>query len=152
MTALRRSNEICFTQASERVVNRLEPARFARSGQSELALAGGRDGREEEPDFATRLKASWEVYQGQKKVQETATPERERETSQEFAARLRQAAAGIDPDDLANRAAELREGRETEERHQAQKVAREQEPTRQKEIEREADSIAERDRGLSYGI
>jgi hypothetical protein len=60
------------------------------------------------------LKASWEAYRGQEKVQESPTPERERETSQEFAARLREAAAGIDPDDLAARAAELREGREAE--------------------------------------
>ena len=41
-------------RAAERVMDRLEPARFAGSGQSELALAGGRDGREEEPDRSDR--------------------------------------------------------------------------------------------------
>ena len=39
-------------RAAERVMDRLG------SGQSELALAGGRDGREEEPDLATQLRAA----------------------------------------------------------------------------------------------
>jgi hypothetical protein len=132
-------------RAAERVMDRLEPARFAGSGQSELALAGGRDGREEEPDFAVQLKASWEAYQSQDKGQETATPERE--TSQEFAARLREAAAGIDPDALADRAAVLREGREAEERHQAQEIAREQERVKELERQQEIERDAHRDRG-----
>lgn len=131
-------------RAAERVLDRLGP------GQSELALAGGRDGREEEPDFATRLKVSWEAYQGQEKDQETATPERERETPQEFAARLREAAAGIDPDDLADRAAVLRAGREAEERAMAQEAAREQERVRELERQQEIERDAHRDRG--HGI
>ena len=133
-------------RAADRVMDRLG------SGQSELALAGGRDGREEEPNLATRLKASWEAYQGQEKVQEGPTPEQEREAPQDFAARLREAAEGVDRDALADRAAALREGREAEERHQTQEVAREQELTRQQEKEREADNIAERDRGLGHGL
>ncbi|SIT25832.1 MobA/MobL family protein, partial [Gemmobacter megaterium] len=138
-------------RAAERVLDRLGP------GQSELALAGGRENQEQDPDrreFAARMREAWEVYQGRDEVQEVATPELERETPQEFAARLREAAAGIDPDDLADRAAALREGREAEERHQAQEVARERELARQQEIEKERDSIAERERGrgLGYGL
>jgi hypothetical protein len=129
-----------LTQASERVMDRLG------SGQSELALAGGRDGREEEPDFATRLKASWEAYQGQEKVQEGPTPEQERDAPQDFAARLREAAEGVDRDALADRAAALREGREAEERQAELDAAREQELERQREIEREIQ------RGRGHGI
>lgn len=151
-------------RAADRVLDRLEPARFAGPGQSpqasqaELALAGGRDGREQDPDrsdrrdLVTRFREAWEARQSQPEVQETGTPERERETPQEFAARLREAAAGIDPNTLADRAAALREGREAEERHQAQEVAREREMERQQEIEKERDSIAERDRGLGHGL
>ena len=139
-------------RAAERVMDRLG------SGQSELALAGGRDGREEEPNLATRLRDAWETRQGREKEQGVDAPEREVPQSsqdpQDLAARLREAAAGIDPDALADRAAALREGREAEERHQAQEVAREQE--RVKELERqqeiEAEKTAERDRGMDYGL
>ena len=128
-------------RAAERVMDRLGP------GQSELALAGGRDGREEEPDFAARLKASWEAHQGREKVQEGPTPEREREAPQDFAARLREAAAGIDPDSLADRAAALREGREAEERHTAQEAAQEQERVKELERQQEIERDTHRDRG-----
>jgi hypothetical protein len=131
-------------RAAEHVMDRLG------SGQSELALAGGRDGREEEPDFATRLKASWEAYQGQEKVQEGPTPEQEREAPQDFAARLREAAEGVDRDALADRAAALREGREAEERHTAQEAAREQERVKELERQQEIEREAHRDRG--HGI
>ena len=131
-------------RAAERVMDRLGP------GQSELALAGGRDGREEEPDFAARLKASWEAHQGREKVQEGPTPEREREAPQDFAARLREAAAGIDPDSLADRAAALREGREAEERHTAQEASQEQERVKELERQQEIEREAHRDRG--HGI
>ena len=132
-------------RAAERVLDRLGP------GQSELALAGGRD---QEPDLATRLREAWEARQGRPEVQETATPDRERETPQDLAARLREAATGIDPDTLADRAAALREGREAEERQVELDAAREQELERQREleIEKERDSIAERSRGLGYGL
>ena len=137
-------------RAAERVMDRLEPARFARSGQSELALAGGRDGRDQEPDFAARLKASWEAHQGREKVQEGPTPEQEREAPRDFAARLREAAEGIDRDALADRAAALREGREAEERHTAQEAAREQERVKELERQQEIEREAHRDRG--HGI
>ena len=132
-------------RAAERVMDRLG------SGQSELALAGGRDGREEEPDLATRLRDAWEARQGREKEQGVDAPERDApQSSQDLAARLREAAAGIDPDALADRAAALREGREAEERHQAQEVAREQERVKELERQQEIEREAHRDRG--HGI
>jgi hypothetical protein len=135
-------------RAAERVMGRLG------SEQSELALAGGRDGREEEPDLATRLRDAWEARQGREKEQGVDAPEREvsqaSQAPQDLAARLREAAAGIDPDALADRAAALREGREAEERHQAQEVAREQERVKELERQQEIEREAHRDRG--HGI
>ena len=134
-----------LTQASERVMDRLG------DGQSELALAGGRDGREEEPDLATRLREAWEARQGREKEQGVDAPERDApQSSQDLAARLREAAAGIDPDALADRAAALREGREAEERHIAQEAAREQERVKELERQQEIEREAHRDRG--HGI
>ena len=133
-------------RAAERLLDRSGP------GQAEPALAGGREGRDQKPDLATRLREAWEARQSQPEVPEAVPPERERETSQDLAARLREAAKGIDPEGLAERAAALREGREAEERHQAQEIAQEQELARQQEIELEKKGIAARDRGLDYGI
>jgi len=135
-------------RATDRVLDRLGP------GQSELALAGGRDSRDQDTDIATRMREAWKAHQGRDEVQEADAPELERETPQAFAARLREAAAGIDPDDLANRAAALREGREAEERQAELDAAREREMEleRQQEIEKEQDRIAERDRGPSHGL
>ena len=141
-------------RAAERVMDRLEPARFAGSGQSELALAGGRDGREEEPDrsdrsdLATRLRDAWEARQGREKEQGVDAPERD--APQDLAVRLREAAKGIDPDDLADRAAALREGREAEERAVAQEAAREQERVKELERQQEIERDGLRDRG--HGI
>jgi len=131
-------------RAAERVMDRLG------SGQSELALAGGRDGREEEPDLATRLRDAWEARQGREKEQGVDVPERERDAPQDLAARLREAAAGIDPDALADRAAALREGREAEERHTAQEAAQEQERVKELERQQEIERDGLRDRG--HGI
>ena len=136
-------------RAAERVMDRLGP------GQAELALAGGRDGRDQEPDrreLAAQMREAWDAHQGRDGVQEAAAPERERETPQAFAARLREAAAGIDRDALAERAAALREGREAEERQAELDAAREREMERQQEIEKERDSIAERDRGRGHSL
>lgn len=137
-------------RAAERVLDRLGP------GQSELALAGGRDGRDQEPDrsdrreLATRLREAWEARQGREEVQEASAPDQERETPQDLAGRLREAATGIDPDALADRAAALREGREAEERAVAQEAAREQERVRELERQQEIEREAHRDRG--HGI
>ena len=131
-------------RAAERVMDRLG------SGQAELALAGGRDGREEEPNLATRLRDAWEARQGREKEQHVDAPERDAPEPQDLAARLREAAAGIDSDALADRAAALREGREAEERHIAQEAAREQERVRELERQQEIEREAHRDRG--HGI
>jgi hypothetical protein len=141
-------------RAAERVMDRLEPARFAGSGQSELALAGGRDGREEEPDrrdLATRLRDAWEARQGREKEQEVDAPERDAsQAPQDLAARLREAAEGVDREGLADRAAALREGREAEERAVAQEAAREQERVKELERQQEIERDGHRDRG--HGI
>ena len=135
-------------RAAERVMDRLG------SGQSELALAGGRDGREEEPDLATRLRDAWDARQGREKEQGADAPEREAPQSsqdpQDFAARLREAAEGVDREGLAVRAAALREGREAEERAVAQEAAREQERVKELERQQEIARDAHRDRG--HGI
>jgi hypothetical protein len=131
-------------RAAEQVMDRLG------SGQSELALAGGRDGREEEPDLATRLRDAWEARQGREKEQGVDVPERERDAPQDLAARLREAAEGVDREGLADRAAALREGREAEERHTAQEAAQEQERVKELERQQEIEREAHRDRG--HGI
>jgi hypothetical protein len=132
-------------RAAERVMDRLG------SGQAELALAGGRDGREEEPNLATQLRDAWEARQGREKEQGVDAPERDApQASQDLAARLREAAAGIDPDALADRAAALREGREAEERQAELEVAREQERVKELERQQEIEREAHRDRG--HGI
>ena len=122
-------------RAAERVMDRVG---------SELALAGGRDGREEEPDFATRLRDAWEARQGREKEQGVDVPERE--APHDLAARLREAAAGIDREGLADRAVALREGREAEERQAAQEQERVKELERQQEIER--DGLRDRGHGI----
>ena len=135
-------------RAAERVMDRLGP------GQTELALAGGRDGREDEPDFATRLRDAWEARRGREKEQHVDAPEREAPQSsqdpQDLAARLRETAKGVDREGFADRAAALREGREAEERAVAQEAAREQERVRELERQQEIEREAHRDRG--HGI
>ena len=85
--------------------------------------------------------------QSREKRQEDEAPERE--APQDFAARMRQAATGIDQNAFADRAAALRDGREAEERHTAQEVAREQE--RVKELERAQEREIQRGRGRGIG-
>jgi|TARA_R100001369_G_scaffold91609_1_gene133404 hypothetical protein len=132
-------------RAAERVMDRLG------SGQAELALAGGRDGREEEPDLASRLRDAWEARQGREKEQGVDAPEREApqasQDPQDLAARLREAAEGVDREGLADRAAALREGREAEERHQAQEVSKEQERVEELERQQAIERDGLRDRG-----
>ena len=137
-------------RAAERVMDRLGPGQSPQASQAELALAGGRDGREEEPDLATRLRQAWEARQGREKEQGVDVPERERDAPQDLAARLREAAEGVDREGLADRAAALREGREAEERHQAQEAAQEQERVKELERQQEIERDGLRDRG--HGI
>lgn len=116
--------------------------------QSELALAGGRDGREQEPDLATRLREAWDARKEDRERQEAETSERE--APDDLAARLRAAAAGIDREAFGDRVSTLREGREAEEQH----IAQEQERQRTKELEQEQEREvhARRDRGHDYGL
>ena len=131
-------------RAADRVLDRLG------SGQGELALAGGRDRRDQESDLASRLKEAWEARQRDRETPAAAMPERD--ASDDLAARLREAAQGIDREALADRAAALREGREAEERQVAEDAAREREMERQQEIEKERDSIADRDRDRGHSL
>ena len=132
-------------RAADRVLDRLG------SGQSELALAGGRDDRDQDRrELAARLKEAWEARQRDREPPDPAMPERE--ASDDLATRLREAAQGIDREALADRAAALREGREAEERQVAEDAARERELERQQEIEKERDSIADRDRDRGHSL
>ena len=94
------------------------------------------------------MRDAWEARQGREKERDVDV--QEREASPDLAARLREAAAGIDPDELAARAAALREGREAEERHIAQEAAREQERVKELERQQEIERDGLRDRG--HGI
>ena len=110
----------------------------------------------------THRRSSWTVawwptspYTRREKRQEDDAPEREAPQDfaarmQDFAARLRQAATGIDQDAFADRAAALRDGREADERHTAQEVAREQE--RVKELERAQEREIQRGRRRGIGM
>ena len=162
----------------ERAVSAVERVRGL-SGpdrQGEMALAGGRAGRDmpeentrdpyDRRDLATRMRAAWEARQGaQERTAEVGRSEveepardagrPERAGPDDFAAQMREAAAGVDRDAFTERAAALRDGREAEERQaalEAEVQARELERVR--EIEREADSIAERvrDRGTGHSL
>ncbi|MGR3467144.1 MAG: MobQ family relaxase [Shimia sp.] len=149
----------------DRVRERIGPV------QDELALAGGRDGRtepEDTRDLGTRLREAWEARQGVQErtaeVDGTATPEDrgtvERDMpddSQDLAARLRAAAANLDPAEVAERAAELRRTREVEERRAELEAVREREPPhheheRDHEVEAEDHAERNRDDGLSHGL
>ena len=162
---------------AERVRERLGP------GQGELALAGGREGQEtseeqrdgfDPRDLATRLREAWEAHQqGQSRQERTSEPERpgidaksrdagrdveptDRAGPDDLAARLREAAAGMDRDAFADRAAALREGREAEEREAAKEAARVREAelakTRERETqEKDRERSRDRDSGWGYG-
>ena len=121
----------------EHVTDRLVPA------QSEIALAGGRDDREQAPDLVQRLRDAWQAAQRREKPQTDDAPERE--APQDLAARMRQAAAGIDQTAFADRAEALRDGREADERDIAQEVEREHELVL--EMEREAERALRLERG-----
>jgi hypothetical protein len=127
-------------RAADRVLDRLGPE------QSELALAGGREGRDQESDLATRLREAWEARKEGREQQEAETSERE--APDDLAAQLRAAAARIDREAFGDRVSALREGREAEEQH----IAQEQERQRTKELELERAVHARRERGHDYGL
>ena len=129
-------------RAADRVLDRLGPE------QSELALAGGREGREQEPDLATRLREAWEARKEGREQHEADASERE--APDDLAVRLRAAATGIDREAFGDRVSALREGREAEEQHVAQEVERQR--TKELEQEQEREVHARRDRGHDYGL
>jgi ATP-dependent exoDNAse (exonuclease V) alpha subunit len=131
-------------RAADRVLDRLGPE------QSELALAGGREGRDQESDLATRLREAWEARKEGREQQEAETSERE--TPDDLASRLRAAAAGIDRDALSERVSTLREGREADEQHIAKEQEAERQRTKELEQEQEREVHARRDRGHDYGL
>ncbi len=131
-------------RAADRVLDRLGPE------QSELALAGGREGREQEPDLATRLREAWDARKEGREQQEAEISERE--APDDLAARLRAAAAGIDRDALSERVSALREGREADEQHIAQEQEAERQRTKELEQEQEREVHARRDRGHDFGL
>ncbi len=127
-------------RAADRVLDRLGPE------QSELALAEGREGWEQEPDLATRLREAWEARKAGQDRQEAEASERE--APDDLAARLRAAATGVDREAFGDRVSALREGREAEEQH----VAQEQERQRTRELEQEREVHARRDKGHDHSL
>lgn len=118
-----------------------------------LAYAGAadRDGREGRQDLAARLREAWEARQSRTASDTVAAPGQtpEPESARSLAERLREAAQGIDRGPLAERAVELQQGREAEERQRVQEAERLKEQERQREQEREA---RQRDRGMDHGM
>ena len=103
-------------RAADHVLDRLP------SPEQGLAYAGGGDARDRPQDLATRMREAWEARQGRSEASETPAPELK--TSQDLAARLREAAAGIDRAALADRAAALQRSREAEEQYKAREMER----------------------------
>ena len=129
-----------------RAVDRLGP-------EQGLAYAGAavRDSQEGRQDLAVRLREAWKARQSRTGSEAMAAPGQipEPNSARSLAERLREAAQGIDREALAERAAELQQGREAEERQRVQEVERLKEQERQREQEREA---RHRDRGMDHGM
>ena len=103
---------------------------------------------------AEKAREIWAARQGQEPERDRAaapspSPAREAEPApQNLADRLRGAAQGIDRSTLADVAARLREGREAEERQQAE-IERQKAQENQRE---QAQKAGDRDRGSDYGL
>lgn len=112
-----------------------------------LAYAGAEQG--DRRDLAARMREAW--AERQKRNETNAALEREPVTgpTPSLADRLREAAKGVDREAMAERAAELQYGRQTEERQRVQEAERLKEQERQREQEREA---LHRDRGMDLGM
>ena len=86
----------------------------ASAGPGPNLLAGGPDGREKAPDLTTPLRDAREAQQGREKAQEDGA--RMRDLRPDFAARLREAATGIDQTAVSARSAGERLGTLREDR------------------------------------
>ena len=117
------------------------------------AGAADRDGREGRQDLAARLREAWEARQSRPASDTVAalgqTPEPD--SARSLAARLREAAQGIDRGTLAEAAARLQGSREAEERQRVQEAERLKEQERQQERLREREARDhDRDSGLTH--
>lgn len=126
----------------ERAAERLSPER----GLSHAEGAGRSDSGNDRQDLAARMRAAWEARQGQRGDR----PERDQasEPARNLAERMREAARGIDREALAERAAELQQGRQAEERQQVKDEGL-SELERLREQKHEA---RYHDRGDDYGL
>ena len=137
-----------------RAVDRLGPLTQEGAAQG-LAYAGAadRDGREGGQDLAARLREAWEARQSRNASDTVAAPGQtpEPESARSLAARLREAAQGIDRGTLSEGAARLQESREAEERQRLQEAERLKEQERQQERLREREARDhDRDSGLTH--
>ena len=135
-----------------RAVDRLgPPAQGLAYAGAAYRDAGRGDSREGVQDLAARLRAAWDARQSRPEVEAGAAPgqAQEPESARSLAERLREAAQGIDRGALAERAVELQQGREAEERQRVQEVERLKEQERIREQECEA---RHRDRGMDHGM
>lgn len=116
------------------------------SSEQGLAYAGDADrgaGREGVPDLASRMREAWEARQNRR---ETVSEQGERQSpapAADLAARLREAAQGIDRAALSERAAELQQSREAEEAERLKELER--------QLEREREAYT-RDSGPSHSL
>lgn len=137
----------------------------ARDGPG-LAYAGGGEVERAPEGLAGQMRAAWEARQrggvdgadreevgrdlGGDGAGERSLASDDQNAAQDLAARLRQAATGIDQDKAAERARALQQDRQADEQHRAQI-----EQKRAKELEREAiekQRAITRDRGPEYGL
>lgn len=117
------------------------------------AGAADRESREGRQDLAARLREAWEARQSRPASDTVAAPGQtpEPDSARSLAARLREAAQGIDRGTLAEAAARLQESREAEERLRVQEAERLKEQERQQELLREREARDhDRDGGLTH--
>lgn len=136
-------------RAAERVLDKMQPP------EQGLAYAGGGDSQERGQDLAARMREAWAARQSQTEARENPKPELE---ARSLADRLREAAAGIDPEKDAARTAVWGQDREAkalkqEQDRQAQHQ-REQELQRlqAQEIQSKLERQSERDLGDDYEL
>ena len=136
-------------RAAERVLDKMQPP------EQGLAYAGGGDSQERGQDLAARMREAWAARQSQTEAHENPKPELE---AGSLADRLREAAAGIDPEKDAARTAVWGQDREAkalkqEQDRQAQHQ-REQELQRlqAQEIQSKLERQSERDLGDDYEL
>jgi hypothetical protein len=133
-------------RAADHVLDNLQPP------ANELAYeGGGRDDRAKPQGLAARMREAWALRDAQSEIGEKRsgireTHSEEPEAPQSLADRLRAASKGLDHEEIADRLAVIRQGREVKERD----IALELERLRAVELEREAEIT--RERGLGHEL